>query len=166
MCLFRCMLSWCSAVESVSTISSFSLALSEIDLLLLSVLLLVVFCAGWRKMLRGRRVQLGLKEERSVKVQSVLSCVIEAECGLRCGSLVSLQLLLQSVCQVRAKVCVNLCMYASLLASLGAKSLELKFQLKKQNSVCVNSYTQNNLLKCHLKPLRLIWAFRRPLTSN
>lgn len=29
---------------------------------------------------------MGLKEERSVKVQSVLSCVIEAECGLQCGS--------------------------------------------------------------------------------
>lgn len=50
---------------------------------------------------------------------------------------VSLQLSLQSVCQVRAKVCVNLCIYASLLASLGAKSLELKYQLKKPKTLCV-----------------------------
>lgn len=64
----------------------------------------------------------------------------------------------------------SVCEFVYICLSSGESRSEepgAKISIKKtQNSVCVNSYTQNNLLKCHLKPLRLIWAFRRPLTSN
>lgn len=158
--LFSCTLVWSSAVESVSAISSFSLRLSETGLLLLSVLLLVVFCAGWRKELRGKGHSWVWRRSAVSKFRAVYLVLLRQSMDL------DLDPLFPHICHCNQsikweqKVCVDLRTYASLLESW-SKEPRAKISIKK-----TKLWNWNNSLKFHLKPLRLIWAFKRSLSSN